>query len=108
LDRPKSINIGGHEVIIRIGLKDEKFEALEILGEFDSHEWTIDVKDGMNSTFTNQIIAHELLHGLFAAACVKIVEGITEENICKGLENQFYRFLADNDLSWFRPKATKG
>ncbi len=100
---PKSLNIGGHQTIIRVGYKDEVMNRLGLRGEFDTQEWTIDIQGAMiNETWQLQTLAHEIMHAFFTAACLELEKDM-EEKICHGLENQFYRFLADNDLSFFRP-----
>jgi hypothetical protein len=105
LDRPASVNVGGHETLIHIGKQDELMNRLEVIGEFDRNEFTINVRGDLNSTYTDQIIAHEMLHAMFRIADVSGVDLTLEESLCHGLESVFYRFLVDNDLSWFRKQA---
>jgi hypothetical protein len=99
---PKSLIVGGHEIIIRVGHKDELMDRVGIRGEFDFEKWTVDLKGQMNPTFQKQTLAHELIHAFFSAANIQGIEIEVEETICHGLENQFYRFLVDNDLTFFR------
>lgn len=108
MNRPKTINIGGHETIIRIGEKDEFFNRTERLAEFDKECWSIHVKSGMSESWTNQIIVHEIIHALFNVAQIEGVDDALNEKLTLGLENHLYRMLIDNDLGWFRPQVAQG
>jgi hypothetical protein len=99
---PDFITIGGHKVPVLVGQKQELFDRMERLGEFDTATWDIHLSGKMHPTFTRQILIHELLHALFTLAEMPEMTPDLEENICKALENHLYRMLCDNDFSFLR------
>jgi len=107
MDKPKSINIGGLEYGIVIGEKDDYLAAKDRAGEVDHVNQKILVRGGMGSDFTDQVIAHEIIHALFFIAQIDGLDQDLNEKVCLGLENPMFRMLRDNDLSWFRPQKAQ-
>jgi hypothetical protein len=56
----------------------------------------------MSQSWQLQTLCHEIIHGLCNAANLNDLPKGVEEKICHGLENSFFLFLANNDLSFFR------
>lgn len=100
---PKSLNIGGHEITITIGGQDKVMDVKNIRGQFDTLKMEIEIYSDMSESMQLQTICHESIHALiYAAQLNDLPEGI-EEKLCHSLENHLFRFLADNDLTFFRP-----
>lgn len=100
---PQKLNIGGHEVLVRVGEKDELLNRVNAWGEYNPEKWTIDIQGNLSNTFKLQILAHEIVHAFFNTGPQSELKPEEQEKICQLFENQFFRFLAENDLSFFRP-----
>jgi hypothetical protein len=99
---PKSLIIGGHETPIRVGENDIALLTANSRGRFNTDELVIDIYGPMGHSWQLQTLCHEIIHGFCNAANLNDLPEGVEEKICHGLENSFFLFLANNDLSFFR------
>lgn len=95
--------------VCEVGIDTDILERGRLLGIMFQHENKIYVRKDLTPTRRKQVIAHEVMHTLFAESGVGIcLEALAtrfgteeehldiEEIIVTGLENVFYNFLKDN------------
>ena len=86
------MKIGGIEYTIIHG-------PLEYCGNYDYERKTITISDGTNGDVYDEILAHEILHGLLThSGANEYLEnkGADDEVVVSILSNVFYNFLRDN------------
>lgn len=102
---PEKINVGGVEYRIdqdsNERLAHNAPDGATRMGEFDGAEAKIILRKGMPASAALETLAHEILHAFLNHTGSGMSQD-DEELLVQRLANPFFRFLVDNELSFFR------
>jgi hypothetical protein len=102
---PEKLNIGGISYTIDRDNNEYLAGIVNVgvvrMGEYDSVASKISLRKGLNPDVTLETLAHEILHALLNHCGTDLPQN-EEEALVQRITNPFFRFLVDNDLSFFR------
>ena len=91
---PKQVKIGGRVYNV-VFCQEVDEDNANTDGKILYSKREIRLKSGMDEAYTNEVLLHEIVHGVF-----NFLHFEQDENLVEKLTNSLYQVLADNNLKF--------